>query len=277
LQGPIVSFGFDEAFSEAVFHSEHKVMGRKLRPFSYWHKVQLEYLQSRILIGGPTLWDYWIASKVCSLSYPENFRFKKNYSYFFKIGWNLFYSWRGLARQAVAFSRYLEDYASPPKTWQGRGSAKKKLAEAHFKFWEKTGDVEHLRESEKWRLAAEDTGAKPREVDDSIEQISIFMKYSGRPAVEAWNMPLGELVWYNVCFLKMDGSDAAIWTPADQARFDQHVEKRNQTIADIAKEMQLENPILPDGIALVAAEVKYWRDTVVKQDKLAAMDKIRGR
>ena len=114
-------------------------------------------------------------------------------------------------------------------------------------------------------------------MDDSIEQISIFMKYSGRPAAEAWNMPLGELVWYNICFLKMDGSEAAIWTPTDQARFDQHVEKRNQNIVQISKVIQLENPLITESIALVAAEVRYWKDIVVKQDNLAAMDQMRRR
>jgi hypothetical protein len=260
-------FVFDERFAEAFFHKrEYRVMGRRLLPFSYWHKVQLEYQQSRILLGMPTLWDYWVASRVCSTQYPENVRFQTRYSNWWYLAWHLCYGWRGLVREAEAFSAYLEEYASPPKLWSGAGGSKKRLGEAFERLGQLTGDIEMLRNAAGWARAAEADGNKVRDIDDSIEQVGIYMKYGARSPEEAWNLPMGQLLWYNACFLKMEGVEVPIWTPQDEEAFERHKLDRQKKIDAIAEEILAERPLLTREIAGAQAAVRYWEDIVKSQE-----------
>ena len=248
-------------------------MGRPLQPFSYWHKIQLEYVQSVMLTGGrpPELWDYWIAAKICSTRYPQNVKFKKSYSVVWRLAWHLLNDWRGLRRQAEAFSAYLEEYASPPKLWAGSGSAKKRLSEAYLALGRETQDEQALLSAAAWEREAEGAGdGKDRQMDDSLEQVGIFMRYAGRSSAEAWNMPLGELLWYNCCLLKMEGAEATIWTPRDEQAFEQFKVKRFEKISAMADEILIESPHLTRRIAEAQAAVNYWEKIVSDQTNHSA-------
>lgn len=258
-------FLFDEKFAEAFFHrrKRYRILGINLNPFSYWHKVQLEYIQSNVLLGAPGLWDYWLAAKVCSTKYPENATFPSQYGRLWALCWNIIYGSRSLLKASSLFSSYLEEYASPPKLWSGPGGSKKRLSEAFAKLGQLIGDNDLINTANYWAAAA--NSGPPRAIDDSIEQIAIFVKHSGAPMEKAWNMPMGELLWYNACFLQMEGVDVPIWTPEDESAFEQHKLKRQEKIEGIADEIIAEQPWLTREIAVATAAVKYWRGVVDDQ------------
>jgi hypothetical protein len=109
--------------------------------------------------------------------------------------------------------------------------------------------------------------SKPREIDDSIEQVALFMQKSGSGAAEAWNMPLGEIVWYNVCFLRQDGADLPIWTPRDEEAFELNKIERYKRIAAKANEIRGEYPGASESLILAHAAARYWEDVVAVQRK----------
>ena len=259
-------FVFDERFTEAFIHvTPPKIMGIQLQPFSYWHKVQLEYVQSKLLLGGAERWDLWVAAKVCSTQYPCNVQFKSKYSNLWWVGWFLSNFWRNFKKEYGLFLSYLNDYASPPKLWAGKGSSEKRLAAAYKSLGDVTGEASFYQKSAEWENEAEIVKGKGREIDDSIEQISIFMKFAGQSPKAAWNMAMGELLWYNVCLLKMEGSEATVWTPMDEEIFRQHTINREVKIGEAATALQVESPHLPREIALAQASVNYWNEVVENQ------------
>jgi len=260
-------FVFDERFAEAFLHEGRpaRVMGRRLRPFSYWHKVQLEYVQSKVLLGGAGLWDAWVAAKICSTEYPQNASFRKSYSNLWMLCWHARYGWRSVKRELDKLSAHIADFASPPKLWSGKGSSKERLAEALDEMGRLTGDASFLQRAAAWRNDAALEKGKQRDIDDSIEQVALYMKQAGRSAEEAWNMPMGALLWLNACFLKMEGSEVAIWTPMDEQVFEAHKKTRYQNIAKIADELQAETPILSRDMAFAQASVQYWEKVVEAQ------------
>lgn len=256
---------FDERFAEAFFHEpRRKVMGVRLLPFSYWHKVQLEFFQNQSIAGTPTLWELWIASRICRTRYPEHIKLNQAYPSYWYLVWKLLHGWRRLNREAVKFWKHVGDYASGPKLWSGKGGSKKRLAEAYRKLGAiiKDNDFFQMAAQAEYEAELEETS---RNIDDSIEQVTIFMRYSGQSAVEAWNMPMGELLWSNACFLKMEGADVPIWSPSDEEAFELHKVKRQEKINAIADELLVKSPILTQEIARAQAEVQYWQDTVNAQ------------
>jgi hypothetical protein len=256
---------FDERFTEAFFHEpRRKVMGSRLLPFSYWHKVQLEFFQNQSITGFASLWDLWLASKICRTKYPEHIDLKQSYPAYWYLVWKALHGWRSLGRETGKFWRHVGDYASGPKLWVGKGGSKKRLAESYRKLGEVIKDSYFLQMAAQAEYEAE-LEEKPRNIDDSIEQVTIFMKYSGRPAIEVWNMPMGELLWGNACFLKMDGADVPIWSPSDEEAFQLHRVKRQENINAIADELLVKSPVLTQEIAQAQAAVKYWEDVVNRQ------------
>lgn len=261
---------FDERFAEAFLHEggATQVMGVRLRPFSYWHKMQLEYVQSKVLLGGAGLWDVWVAAQICATEYPRNANFRKSYSNLWMLCWHAKYGWRSLPRELGKLMAHMSEYASPPKLWGGGGGSKERLAEALERLGRETDQVEMLQRAERLRYEAAMDKNGNRDLDDSIEQVAIYMKLGGRTAEEAWNMPMGALLWYNAAFLKMEGSEVPIWTPLDDARFEQHKKQRHEKIVKIAEELRVETPLLSASLAYAYAEVKYWEGILNNQSKM---------
>mgnify|MGYP003352298181 CR=1 FL=1 len=131
-----------------------------------------------------------------------------------------------------------------------------------FRSAKEMGDSSLLQKAYQADCAADTEEAGKRDVDDSVEQVSIYMKYAGRPAVEAWNMPIGELLWHNACFLKMEGVDVPIWSPTDEMFFNQHKAERHKKLLALGAEKQKENPILTQSLAFALASVEYWEQIV---------------
>jgi len=267
-------FVFDERFAAGFFHDPcRRVFGRRLQPFSYWHKVQLEYVQSAFLTGEvPGKWDVWVASRILATRYPVSAQLQARYPSWWYLGWYGLYGWRSLDRGVRGIIQHINDFSSGPKLWAGKGSAKMRLAEAYALMAKATGDHSYMQKAaQAERESMIEKGSK-RDIDDSVEQVSIYMKYAGRPAVEAWNMPLGELLWHNACFLKMEGAEVPIWSPTDEMVFEQHKKKRHLKIVERSKEMMAENATLTGDIAFAMASVEYWEDVVSAQDARAAKE-----
>lgn len=263
-----MQFIFDERFAEGFFHDSpcRRVFGIRLQPFSYWHKVQLEYVQSKFLTGEiPGRWDVWVAAKICSTQYPVNVQFKEKYSSLWYLLWYALYGWRPLASNAHAMSAHIRDFASGPKLWSGKGSSKLRLAEAYEYLADITGDQSFMQKAYEAEREADLEKGADRDIDDSIEQIAIYMKHGGRPAVEAWNTPMGALLWYNACFLKMEGVKVPIWSPVDEAFFEQHKKQRHIKILGIADEIRKATPVLTERMAYAMASVQYWEEVVESQ------------
>lgn len=257
---------FDERFAEAFIHGKQRwCFGARLKPFSYWHKVQLEYIQSKVLLGGPAKWDIWLAAQVCRTSYPVNAKFPPRGKWW-QLWWNVWYGWRSFNQEVNALYAHISDYASPPKLWSGKGGSKKRLAEALEALHKETKLPELLDESRAWAQSAAFDEAKDRDLDDSIEQIAIYTR-QGRPPAEAWNMPMGELLWYNACFLKMEGADVPIWTPKDDYHFETQKQRRAVKVGELADALQEKKPILTRNIALAQAAVDYWKGVVQSQER----------
>jgi len=259
-------FVFDLRFEEGFFHSPPPIVwGARLLPFSYWHKVQLERAQSCILLGGiPSAWDIWIVRQICRSRFPLPARIPSNPSGVWYLFWKICFGWRRPARAFKQLAEYIADYASPPKLWAGKGSSKLRLAEAYAHLSRLSGDRSYMMKAA--RAEADAAEGKDRDIDDSVEQVAIYVKNAGRPPCEAWNMPLGEIVWYNICFLKQEGGDVPVWTPKDEAAFERNKIERYRKITEIAKDIRAEFPISGEAMVLAHAAVRYWEKVVASQD-----------
>lgn len=253
----------DEKLAESILHDdEHRVMGVRLRPFSCWHKFQLEHWNSPVLIGGATLWDLWVAAQICRSQYPHRPRFKKRRAWWHFCWW----VWHGrfhVAREMDKFIAYLQEYNAPPKTWTGTGSAHKKLVEALRYLMEVTSNEEERVEAEGLARLHEGLsrqGQEDRDMDDGLEQVALWCKH-GHPIEQAWNMPLGELVWMNVAVAKTEGSKIPLWTPMDEERMELQRKNRAEKIAAMAAEI-VEKEGMNEKEAYGHAQVRYWQDTV---------------
>ena len=118
----------DTVFAESIVHarpprwaarrglSAHTVLGRRLRPFTFWHALLLEVIGSPYARGGrPGAFDLaalFHAARVCQLRYPHTLaplRFATLSACLLQRRYG-----RRLEREQAAFLHYLRDYNSPP-------------------------------------------------------------------------------------------------------------------------------------------------------------------
>ena len=261
-------FLFDDRFAEAFLHQrKHVVLGRRLKPFSYWHKLQLEWINSKILLGNPGPWDLWLAVRICQSQFPNQARLPgSKKSSWWQVWWNIANYGRRWDRETEKFREYLGDYCSPPKLWGGQASAKQRLAEAYDALYALTNDSADAKEAASWHRASEAKQAGARQIDDSLEAVACYCKRGGGPAGEAWNMAMGELQWMNAVFYQMDGGKLDIWTPGDQIRFERHLLKRAASIEEIAETIRPLHPDDSQELLKARAAVAYWERVVVNVD-----------
>jgi len=214
-------FVFDGRFAEAFLHlPEHRVMGRVLRPFSMWHKLQLEYANSPLLAGGDVLVsDLVHAVEVCSTQYPM-----LAVSRFPERGWRrwLWMLWAervDLRREKEAFDAYAADYCSLPKI----ESSKK--------------------------------GEKTPDMDDCLSDVGLYRKMTGCRREEPWDIPLGELYWMNAMFSRSEGADFSIVTPIEEERKARLRKARDAKIVEIRDRLIAEG--MEPSAAPAAALAEY--------------------
>jgi len=220
-------FIFDPRFTEAVFHHPgHRVDGKRLRPFSPWHKLQLEYHNSPLIGGGDvTPADVVLAVAICRSQYPHPGRVRERG----RIGrffWMLRAERMDLVREVRAFQRYQADYYSPPKLWE----------------------------------TPRPKGAPPprHDMDDSIELVTAYMAAYGGTREAAWNMPIGEMIWMNICTARREGGNVMVWTPRDEREYQAHLKREAKIIADLATKFAAEENLEP-AAAQERAKRHYWK------------------
>lgn len=262
-------FVFDPRFEEAFFHSKTpKIWGAQLLPFSYWHKVQLERAQSPLLLGGAiTNWDVWVVRQICSSKYPFPAEIPESPSNLWYLLWHIAFGWRNTLRVTDLIVKYIGDFASPPKLWSGKGSAKMRLAEAYAYLSKVTGDVRYMHKAAQAEADA-NASSKPRDVDDALEQVALYIASCGGAPSDAWNLPLGEIVWYNICFLKKEGAEIPVWTPSDDEAFARNKIERYHRISKIEAELRPQFKGLDEKVLRAMASVRYWEQVIEAQEKV---------
>jgi hypothetical protein len=179
-------FVFDERFVEAFVSAPrgHVVLGKKLEPFSAWHKLQLEYVQSALMLGGEiTLAALELAVAICQTRFPQvvNYREPRGRLAWWRKRWRA--GRTDLAAAVAAFQAYVLDYVSGPVLIKDEGASK---------------------------------GAKLPDMDPVLNEVALYRKMTGCGREEPWNLPLGELAWMNAAFARMEGSKFSIVTPLEE-------------------------------------------------------------
>jgi hypothetical protein len=223
-------FAFDERFVEAFAHDEHVVLGFKLRPYSLWHELNLQLIDSPVLTGEPiSLMDLINAVSICRSSYVSGAPIPQ--IGLPRRGWRRWlWTWR-ISRHAKIrpevhlFERYLVDYGSGPKFWPNQ---------------HKGG------------------GGDDRDFDEILEQAALVWRETGCGEAYAWNMPIGSVRWYSALFAKMAGGDVQIWTPLHEEMKKKNDEKREATIAAEAADIAAKESI-PLEEAKARATKNYWK------------------
>lgn len=114
-----------ERFCEAFAHVSHRVLGRRLEPFSLRHRFWLEAMESPLVTGGTaSLVDLELAARVCAIPFPALDRevprmLAEGPGWRAKLGflWRLWRGGNGLtAREYRAFQEYFLDHGCPPAT-----------------------------------------------------------------------------------------------------------------------------------------------------------------
>lgn len=194
----------DQTFGEAFIHrsapplrpgwSGHVVLGHRLRPYSFWHAAQLDFVESpfagyegRLEIG-----PLFIAVRVCQLAHPHSFagaawlrEMWVSYRYGATLretklaGKSVLVS--PFLRELNKFSAYLRDYHSRPVY----GSA---------------------------------PDSKPLRVPWYLHEVATLRRFNPELTwSQAWNSSVGESAWKNAGMYQAHGQDLGIESPHDRA------------------------------------------------------------
>ncbi len=168
----------DERFAESWVNSTHRVLGLSLRPFSLWHRFQLEILDSPVLNGQPVHYlDLERACRCCQLQYPNPISPKiKKWS----LHWRLYRCEFNL--EVKKFGTYLEDFFAPP---QFLPSIRKPVHQP---------EVFH----------------PPPETIRILSAVIDLTKWSEN---KIWDMPIGQAYWYAAGQWYQDGAELDFLTP----------------------------------------------------------------
>lgn len=235
-------FVFDPAFLEAFENTAHCVYGLRLKPYSAWHRLCLESIDSPVLAGDPlTPLELYAAARVCSSSFGlvPDYGAPKNWWQRFKLRVAL--RRHGIAKEVNSFNEYLRDYESGPQYWPDEGSE---------------GAVP----------------SKCAEMDQVLELVAHVIRETGWDAATVWNLPIGQTRWYSAAFLKLSGVDVPFWTPQDAEQYKKHVAKREADLAAAAKDCAEKEGITQEE-ARAKVDMAYWDKNNREKAKLKAMSK----
>jgi hypothetical protein len=164
--------GVDRTFAAALIDNgiRHKILGKYLFPFSLWHLLLLQVIESPFVMGGEaTSFDLRVAVGACRLKYRQS-KIKKP---FFPLRVNQ----KKLQKEATKFIDYVGDYASRPE----------------YIFI----PLDIFSEKAPLRLTP------PPEVVITAFNAS----HGARITIEqAWNMPIGEAYIAEAMYFRMQGS-----------------------------------------------------------------------
>jgi len=176
----------DLKFAESVLNLEHRVLGKKLKPFSLWHALLLEAIKSPIWMGQGklTLPDLHSAVAICSQEWPS---FNLNAGIITVIR-NTFLRGKRLDDESKKLIAYFNDYNSVPMIW--------------------TADKSDKKEAPKCPLPM------------ALDLVAWLVRH-GFGEARSWNMPIGLAHWYYVACAKQRGSEIDLVSPEEQLVIDQ--------------------------------------------------------
>jgi hypothetical protein len=162
----------DDRFYSAFLPPQVKVCGRTLDKFTLWHHFVLSAIGSPVALGGDklTVPDLLAAAKACTLVYGESRSLRPSLR---DIWWRrqLSLNPRALRHEAQTLYRWIEE--------NGKGPL----------FWRKTDGETN------------EGGSGPQ----CLLLVCSLMNRGGMSREQAWNTPLGEALWMDATFAKLEG------------------------------------------------------------------------
>jgi len=163
---------FDRTFAAAYIDNgvRHRVLGKRLLPFSLWHLLLLEVIESPFIMGGnATLFDLKTAVGICRLKYRKSKVRKPRFP--------LMIRQKHLVIEANKFIDYLGDYATRPEYTFIPFDMKEEKAPRHL--------------------------TPP----PAVVSTAFHAAHGARITIgEAWNMPIGEAYAAEAIYFQIQGS-----------------------------------------------------------------------
>ncbi len=181
---------FDERYIEALVHQRsHRVLGKRLKPFSIWHRTQFEAF-GLPFFSEPELatpHDLRIAVAICQTQFPDLLKIP-----------NL----SGIRRKwmrIVDLTRF------------GQGTFHRELGKlyCYFADYYSCPIVENIKDGD---------SVREPDMDEALSVVANYRACTNCPREEPWNLPIGELYWMHVTLSRQKGAEFSIRTTViDQA------------------------------------------------------------
>lgn len=195
----------DETFAESVVHkprstlgvgrwvlgvssfSGHQVLGRRLRPFTFWAAANLDFIKSPFAgnlpkTGAISFPDLYLATEACRLRHPHTLNLNK-----IDFEYRAWFYGRKFARnqkyrfaQIRAFAAYLKDYGTCGPEYV-------------------TGD-----------------GAQPVKLPWYLYHVAMLVKHAGFTQHQAWETEVSFGQWWVTALLTAAGNNIDLVTPEDR-------------------------------------------------------------
>lgn len=188
---------------------EHRILGRRLYPFSLWHRFLLTTIQSPFLKGGElSFFDIREAIGICSLKWPEC---KVRRPWVIPVLWIFFFGYRKKAWHKFMLKlrdrlmEYFGDYISRP--------------EYNFHFTEA-------------HYGGPSVAPPPRlgPIPAEFLLLADVIGFLHCSVAEAWNTPIGQAYWWQMAFYKNQGVNINFLDEGDrefQAKMREAQEKKH--------------------------------------------------
>lgn len=185
----------DLKFAESVLNLNHRVLGKKLKPFSLWHALLLEAIGSPIWVGQGrlTLQDLHAAVAVCSNEWPA-FNLKAGWMTVLRNSCITDYQLQVEGKKLVS---YFNDYNSVPMLW--------------------TEDKKESKNKPKCSLPL------------SLDLVAWLVRH-GFGESRSWNMPIGLAHWYYIACARQRGGEIDLVSPEEQLVIEEVKRKKNAAI-----------------------------------------------
>ena len=181
---PMNWFDFRESFA----NEDHKVFGRKLRPFCLYYQFWLSAIESPLLTGEPlSVADLEIASRICSSPFgkaPDSFKKKMGLLAHARWWWKI--TKLDPLKELQNFQGYLADQFAPPEVKASGGT--------------KTINK----------------GAVGESLPPELAMATSLIRLTGWDEETIWMLPLGKCHWYTASANVLENPDFKLVTQEDR-------------------------------------------------------------
>ena len=188
----------DETFAEAVAHKPggHVVLGQRLRPFSFWHAANLDFIQSPFA-GHPGPLDFsalYLAAKSCQLKYPATI------------------ATAGRARLKRLCGSHRADLFLTTLRY-----GRKFQSKPEFRLHEISKFSAYLADYMTCGpIIASKEGSKPVKVPWYLYYAAMLVKHAGYTKAQAWDAPVAESQWWITATMIAGGTEVDLMSAEDR-------------------------------------------------------------